>query len=317
MSSAEPPNFGADEKLETWETDAIRAVASSFNIPDREDLEAELAWRLLVFKRKPQPAVKNWRGYTFTFLRNRARDWIKMFRKARGRTISFDQPTADHEEMAASGDPLPTSDQDLPLALSIALSELPSHLRKLWRLRVEEGLNLNEAASRLGRHRNTVRYWTRKIRRILESHGVGKSGPSHNWVTPPPQPTARKSFGPRGAKGRDFKALETRRKQAVALVLQGSNQSEVSRRLRVARQTVCRWMRQYRKGDRGLTGTGRVGRPRRLTQEDLQVLGRLLRAAPSGQPMRTARQVAQLIEDNFGVHYHIRHVWKLLRGVNK
>ncbi|MGO9232113.1 MAG: helix-turn-helix domain-containing protein, partial [Bryobacteraceae bacterium] len=47
---------------------------------------------------------------------------------------------------------------------------------------------------------------------------------------------------------RDFDALEKRRFQAVRLWEQGLNQSEVARRLGVARQTVARWVQNYRAG---------------------------------------------------------------------
>ena len=297
----------------------VTRVAASFDTPDREDLEAELAWRLLVFKRRPPPLIRNRKAYTFTFLRNRARDWIKAYRKARGKVISFDRPFVDDDESAAApGEALNASDQDLPLALSMVWDELPSHLRELWKLRTEEGLNLSEAAKRIGKHRNTIRNWTRRIWRILESHGVEGSGTSHNWLTPRPEPAAKESSKPCTAKRRDFRALETRRRQAVSLVLQGVNQSEVSRRLRVARQTVCRWVSRYRKsGDLGLVATGRVGRPPLLTNKQEQELGRLMRGASSGAPTWTLRQVVQVIEDHFGVHYHVGHVWRLVRRLTQ
>ena len=49
---------------------------------------------------------------------------------------------------------------------------------------------------------------------------------------------------PRGVK-RDFEALEKRRFEAMRLLEQGLNQSETARRLKVARQTVSVWRRQY------------------------------------------------------------------------
>ena len=50
---------------------------------------------------------------------------------------------------------------------------------------------------------------------------------------------------PKGVK-RDFKALEKRRFEAMRLLDQDHNQSETARRLKVARQTVSAWRRQYR-----------------------------------------------------------------------
>ncbi len=71
---------------------------------------------------------------------------------------------------------------------------------------------------------------------------------------------------PKGVK-RDFKALEKRRFEAMRLLDQGHNQSETARRLKVARQTVSEWRRQYRqRGPAGLRRAGRAGRKPRLAQ---------------------------------------------------
>jgi len=53
---------------------------------------------------------------------------------------------------------------------------------------------------------------------------------------------------PAGVK-RDFEALERRRMEAIGLFEKGDlNQSEVARRLHVCRQTVSRWMDEFREG---------------------------------------------------------------------
>ena len=58
---------------------------------------------------------------------------------------------------------------------------------------------------------------------------------------------------PRGVK-RDFEALEKRRFQALKLLQQGYNQSEVARRVKVCSQTVSRWSRAVSKrGERALS----------------------------------------------------------------
>ena len=65
---------------------------------------------------------------------------------------------------------------------------------------------------------------------------------------------------PKGVK-RDFRALEKRRFQAKWLLDQGLNQSETARLLKVARQTVSAWRRQYRQqGFEALRRAGRAGR---------------------------------------------------------
>ncbi len=73
---------------------------------------------------------------------------------------------------------------------------------------------------------------------------------------------------PAGVK-RDFDALEKRRSAAVRLLNQGLNQSEVARRVKVVRQTVARWAKQYRQsGAAGLNKAGRAGRKPRLSASD-------------------------------------------------
>ena len=45
---------------------------------------------------------------------------------------------------------------------------------------------------------------------------------------------------------RDFDALEKRRFQAIQMLERGLQQAEIARRLRVVRQTVARWVHDYR-----------------------------------------------------------------------
>ena len=52
---------------------------------------------------------------------------------------------------------------------------------------------------------------------------------------------------PKGQK-RDFDALERRRMEALRLFRKGIPQAQIARQLKVARQTVSRWVRQYREG---------------------------------------------------------------------
>lgn len=116
---------------------------------------------------------------------------------------------------------------------------------------------------------------------------------------------------------RDFDALEKRRFQAIRLFDQGQNQSEIARQLKVVRQTMARWVQQYRaQGRRALQKAGRAGRKPRLTEKQRQRLAKVLLAGPHRlgyeTPLWTCPRVAHLIEQEFGVHYHEGHVWKLL-----
>lgn len=117
---------------------------------------------------------------------------------------------------------------------------------------------------------------------------------------------------------RDFVALEKRRFEAIRLLDQGLNQSEAARRLKVARQTVARWvaMRRSEAGAEALKRAGRAGRKPSLGQEERAKLDQLLRRGPEDlgyeTPLWTCPRVAHLIEHEFGVKYHAGHVWKVL-----
>jgi transposase len=119
---------------------------------------------------------------------------------------------------------------------------------------------------------------------------------------------------------RDFDALEKRRFQAIRLWERGRNQSEIARQLRVVRQTVARWVQQYRaQGKSALQKAGRAGRKPRLSEKQRQQLKKLLLAGPERlgyeTPLWTCPRVAHLIEQEFGVRYHEGHVWKILVGL--
>ena len=119
---------------------------------------------------------------------------------------------------------------------------------------------------------------------------------------------------------RDFDALEKRRFQAIRLWERGRNQSEIARQLRVVRQTVARWVQQYRaQGKSARQKAGRAGRKPRLSEKQRQQLKKLLLAGPERlgyeTPLWTCPRVAHLIEQEFGVRYHEGHVWKILVGL--
>jgi transposase len=122
---------------------------------------------------------------------------------------------------------------------------------------------------------------------------------------------------PAGVK-RDFEALEKRRLDALHLLNKCDlNQSEVARRFRVCRQTISRWMGQYRSGgEDALQKAGRAGRKPELSEEDRVRLEELLLRGPESlgyeTPLWTCARVAHLIDDESGVQYHPGHVWKVL-----
>ena len=116
---------------------------------------------------------------------------------------------------------------------------------------------------------------------------------------------------------RDFEALEKRRFQAIQMLERGLSQSEIARQVRVGRQSVARWVQQYRaQGKSALRKAGRAGRKPRLSEKQRQQLEKLLVAGPERlgyeTPLWTCPRVAHLIEQEFDVRYHEGHVWKIL-----
>lgn len=108
--------------------------------------------------------------------------------------------------------------------------------------------------------------------------------------------------------------------EAARLWGQGLGNTEVARRVGVARQTVVRWAKQKRESGRaGLKGAGRAGRKPGLSAAQRERLRAGLVAGPEAlgyaTPLWTCPRVADLIEREFGRRYHPGHVWRLLRSL--
>jgi transposase len=114
---------------------------------------------------------------------------------------------------------------------------------------------------------------------------------------------------------------EARRRLAVQRVSEGWSQKDVAAFLGVHPVTVNTWVRAYRAGGGGaLAGKPHPGRPPFLTaDQQRQVLG-WLAEEPSAHGFRTdlwtARRVAHLIRERFGVAYHPSYLreWLTKRG---
>jgi transposase len=124
---------------------------------------------------------------------------------------------------------------------------------------------------------------------------------------------------PKGVE-RDFDQLERRRLKAARLFDRGLSQSEVSRRLKVHRQSVSRWYQAWSKeGSSALRKAGRAGRKPRLLPSQLEQLGRGLKEGPEvlgyGTGLWTTWRVADLIERQTGEKFHPGHVWRILRSL--
>ena len=119
---------------------------------------------------------------------------------------------------------------------------------------------------------------------------------------------------------REFLALEKRRFEATRLLDQDLNQSETEQRLKVERQTVSEWRRQYQQQRAAaLRRASRAVRKPLLNVAQRERLTALLLEGPEAHgfhtPLWICPRVARLIRDESGVEYHNGHVWKVLRGL--
>src|SRR6266851_9626449 len=114
--------------------------------------------------------------------------------------------------------------------------------------------------------------------------------------------------------------LEQRRRRAIAQVKAGLTLSAVARQFSASVSSVHRWWQAYeREGARGLRPKPTPGRPSRLSPGEKAKLVTLLGHGPLRAGYRTdlwtLPRVAALIRQQFGVHYHPAHVWKVLTGL--
>ena len=158
-------------QVQEWELELLRKVASAFDTPDRQELEAELSRKLLELKAKDLSHVRNWPAYLAKFLYNKASNWVRDMRALKKRTA--DDP--DALPAALELNPEISLDQaaELRLAFAEAWRSLDPKLRRVWAILVEERGNQVRVATRLGVHRNTVRLWMGKIRQILLRQDFG------------------------------------------------------------------------------------------------------------------------------------------------
>jgi len=106
--------------------------------------------------------------------------------------------------------------------------------------------------------------------------------------------------------------------QAAGMFEQGLRQRDVVRRFGVARSTASKWYQMWREGGREAMRSHRAsGRPRRLTDDQLQQLEEELLKGPQAHghitDLWTLPRIAKLIKKVFGVRYHPGHVWWLMR----
>lgn len=114
--------------------------------------------------------------------------------------------------------------------------------------------------------------------------------------------------------------LERRRRRAIELLKDGAQPVEVARTLGVDRRSVRRWWSAFRKrGANGIVARPATGRPLKLDVAARQRLERRLRKGALAHGFHTdlwtCPRIAQVIEWEFGVRYHVDHLGRVLRSL--
>ena len=155
----------------------LKKVARQFRTQDREYLETELLRKLAELKSKPKRHVRQWRNYLWTTLRNHAANFMRdrpMIHKTHLDPV--ESGAQDPEQDHASGIVLPSLEPSLDRQVSFSevWQELDPDLRLLCELIEEKDGNQVAIARRLRKHRNTIRLWIGRIRKVFKRHGYPK-----------------------------------------------------------------------------------------------------------------------------------------------
>ena len=113
---------------------------------------------------------------------------------------------------------------------------------------------------------------------------------------------------------------ECRRRRAMALVKQGLSAAQVGARLGVDPRTVRRWKQAFqRRGEVGLRVRSAAGGTPKLDGRQRFGLRRRLVAGALAQgfttDLWTCPRIAQLIERQYGVRYHVDHIPYVMRSL--
>jgi len=108
-----------------------------------------------------------------------------------------------------------------------------------------------------------------------------------------------------------------RRLHAVVLNMEGRTAPEIASLLKVHRSKVSIWLHHWQQwGMEGILEGHRPGRPKELSDKQLQTLGDILDSGPIAYGFNsgvwTCPMVSRVIEEEFSVPYHPAHVSRIL-----
>ena len=105
---------------------------------------------------------------------------------------------------------------------------------------------------------------------------------------------------------------------AVSCFLECHNRAQVARQLKVSRRSVNEWVKNYlNSGLDGLKANMNSTNANKLSEQQKQVLyqyvDELSRSERGGR--LTGIDIQSYIEQQFGIHYHLNHVYKILKSI--
>jgi len=116
------------------------------------------------------------------------------------------------------------------------------------------------------------------------------------------------------------KELERRRFRAIALLEKGYMPVDVAQMVGVERRSVRRWKAAcLKEGHDAIKSNPTPGRPQKLNEKQINKLEHKLlkgaKAAGFATDLWTCPRITQLIQNSFGVQYHVDHIGRLLRSM--
>lgn len=242
----------AREWKEDWER--IRREATKFPNVYREDLEAELAASLVVWKRRYRARARDWKAYLGKALHHRALTLIEQWRQRDKplAELSAEQDLPASTETATDEDAGFSNTSQNLVALQRRLGNSDRHLLK--QLRDCDG-NVSRLARRIRQHRNTIH---RRLRKIREKCPIEiESAATIPGQTDPSERAALEAAmqSPLSSK------REILRTRVLLALRDGLTYNEITKTFRVSSATILRcrqrWLRQ---GIRGLQDNDQPGR---------------------------------------------------------
>jgi transposase len=105
---------------------------------------------------------------------------------------------------------------------------------------------------------------------------------------------------------------------AVSCFLECHNRAQVARQLKVSRRSVNEWVKKYLdSGIDGLKANMRSTNASKLSEQQkrtlYQYIDDLSRSELGGR--LTGVDIQSYIEQQFGIHYHLNHVYKILKSI--